>query len=98
MAVYDRWHKTRPRPREAECREHKMVPAAEHGDGDRWQVRWRDEEGAQIKRNFARKTGKDPEKCADAFDGRAARPVRRDPLPRRRDGHAPGRGVRPGRR
>src|SRR5712691_11768381 len=57
MAVYDRWHKSRPKPDEAQCREHKQVPTADHGIGDRWQVRWRDEDGKQLKRNFDRKTG-----------------------------------------
>jgi len=47
-----------------------MIPAAGHGEGERWQVRWRDESGAQRKRNFARKTGPDPEKSADAFDAK----------------------------
>src|SRR5262245_42536974 len=70
MTVYDRWHKSRPRPGEPVCREHKMVPAAGHGTGDRWQVRWRDDGGIQRKRNFARKTGPDPEKSADAFDAK----------------------------
>lgn len=70
MATYDRWHKSRPGPGEAECREHKAVPTVDHGKGERWQVRWRDENGKQLKRNFARKTGSDPERHADAFDAR----------------------------
>jgi integrase len=70
MTVYDRWHKSRPGPGEPECREHKAVPTADHGTGDRWQVRWRDDDGKQLKRNFARKTGTDPEKSADAFDAK----------------------------
>jgi len=55
MAVYDRWHKSRPRPGEPVCREHGKVPTAEHGIGDQWQVRTRDETGTQRKKNFARK-------------------------------------------
>jgi integrase len=55
MTVYDRWHKSRPGPGEPVCREHGKVPTADHGDSDQWQVRWRDETGAQRKRNFARK-------------------------------------------
>lgn len=55
MSVTDRWHKTRPAPGEPVCREHGKAPAADHGDGDQWQVRWRDETGAQRKRNFAKK-------------------------------------------
>ncbi len=70
MAVVDRWHKARPRAGEAQCREHKTVPSSVHGSGERWQVRWRDEQGEQRARNFARKTGTDPDKCADAFDAK----------------------------
>jgi integrase len=66
----DRWHKTHPKPGEPVCREHDMVPTASHGTGDRWQVRWRDEDGAQRARTFARKTGKDPERHAEAFEAR----------------------------
>lgn len=68
MSIYDRWHKSRPDPGEEKCRQHNMVPSSAHGQGDRWQVRWRDEDGKQCKRNFARKGGKDPELHADAFD------------------------------
>ena len=68
MSIYDRWHKSRPDPAEEKCRQHKMVPSSAHGQGDRWQVRWRDENGRQCKRNFARKEGKDSELRADAFD------------------------------
>lgn len=68
MSVSDRWHKSRPKPGEPKCREHDMSPSRAHGKGDRWQVRWRDENGKQGSRNFARKTGKDPERHADAFD------------------------------
>jgi len=70
VSVYDRWHKSRPFTGEPECAEHGLVPSADHGTGDRWQVRWRDDDGAQHKRNFARKTGKNPEVHADAFDAR----------------------------
>ena len=59
MAVYDRWHKSQPRPGEPVCAEHGKTPTAEHGHGDRWQVRWRDDAGRQCKENFARKTGAD---------------------------------------
>jgi integrase len=54
--VVDRWHKTRPQPDEPRCREHDLAPTGVHGKGDRWQVRWRDDTGAQRKRNFARKS------------------------------------------
>jgi len=55
MSVDDRWHKSRPRSGEPVCREHEKVPTSVHGDGDQWQVRWRDAAGHQRKRNFARK-------------------------------------------
>jgi integrase len=73
MSIYDRWHKRHPGPADEPCREHsrgrtKLYPAAQHGKGDRWQVRWRDENGRQCKRNFAKREGTNPEKCASAFD------------------------------
>jgi integrase len=71
MSIYDRWHKSRPDSGEEKCRQHNMVPSSAHGQGDRWQVRWRDENGKQCKRNFTRKAGKDPELHADAFDAQA---------------------------
>jgi integrase len=75
MAVYDRWHTAKPRTDEQgkpvpPCREHKQFPSVDHGKGDRWQVRWRDETGKQFKRNFAKKAGKDPNTSADAFDAK----------------------------
>ena len=75
MSVYDRWHKSRPAPGDEPCREHskgrtKLYPAADHGKGDRWQVRWRDETGQQRKRNFVKRDGTDPGKCASAFDAK----------------------------
>ncbi|HLQ55151.1 MAG TPA: site-specific integrase [Streptosporangiaceae bacterium] len=63
MAVSDRWHKRRPAPGEALC-EHGKVPTADHGQGDRWQARWRDDTGRQCKQNFAKRTD------ADAHDAR----------------------------
>ena len=68
MSIYDRWHKSCPDLGAERCRQHKMVPSSVHGQGDRWQVRWRDENGKQCKRNFVKKEGKDPELHADAFD------------------------------
>ncbi len=75
MAVSDRWHTKKPRTVDGEpvarCREHKAWPSADHGAGDRWQVRWRDPEQPpgrrQRKQNFPKKTGTDPGTCADAF-------------------------------
>jgi len=52
---YDRWHKANPKPGEPPCREHSLVPSAAHGQGKRWQARWRDESGHQAKENYARK-------------------------------------------
>lgn len=55
MSVYDRWHKSRPKPGEAKCKcRPAKVPTAEHGEGKRWQVRWRDETGKPQKLNFER--------------------------------------------
>lgn len=71
MAVYDLWHKARPKEDETTCKEHGLVPSALHGKGLRWQVRWDvyvNGERKQEKRNFALKVGKDPERHADAFD------------------------------
>jgi integrase len=73
MSIYDRWHKTHPGSDEKPCSEHgrgktRLYPTAEHLQGDRWQVRWRDETGSQCKRNFPRRKGTDPETCAEAFD------------------------------
>lgn len=78
MAVYDRWHTTKPAlysiaTREpVRCREHKLFASVDHGQGDRWQVRWRDPElppgKQQRKANFAKKDGKDPGIHADAYD------------------------------
>lgn len=75
MSVSDRWHKSKPRPGDVPCKEHsrgntKLYPTAEHLRGDRWLVRWRSECGEQLKRSFPRKSGHDPETCAEAFDAR----------------------------
>ncbi|MGH3388628.1 MAG: tyrosine-type recombinase/integrase [Actinomadura sp.] len=80
MAVYDRWHTKEPRkdPRTGEpvepCRRHKLYPSAEHGQGDRWQVRWRNEAGTQCKANRPKKGGGrgegDPDIYAEALDAK----------------------------
>jgi integrase len=75
MSIYDRWHRSHPEQDDKPCREHsrgtaKLYPTADHGKGNRWQVRWRDENGKQSKRNFARRDGADPEKHAAAFDAK----------------------------
>ncbi|MEU0520150.1 tyrosine-type recombinase/integrase [Streptosporangium sp. NPDC006007] len=64
MTVYDRWHKSRPKPDDLKCSEHKKALTSEHGVGERWQVRWRDDAGQQRKKNFERKVD------ADRFDAR----------------------------
>ena len=70
MGVYDRWHKTYPLATEEQCKEHNLVPSTDHGIGDRWQVRYRDDTGSQRKRNFRLKTGKNPDLHADAYDAK----------------------------
>jgi integrase len=63
MTVYDRWHKTRPKAGEEKCScRPKRVPTKEHGCEGRWQVRYRDDSGAQRKKNF------DKEPRAKSFD------------------------------
>ncbi|MEU2300539.1 tyrosine-type recombinase/integrase [Streptomyces antibioticus] len=62
--VYDRWHLSRPRKGAEPCAEHSsktraLVPAAEHGVGKRWQVRYRDADGEQRKENFEKKAAAD---------------------------------------
>lgn len=59
MSVADRWHKSRPGKDEEPCREHGKVPTADHGDGYRWQVRWRDDTGRQRKENFEKRATAD---------------------------------------
>jgi integrase len=78
MSISDRWHKTRLSAEAEPCREHSkgkttLYPTADHGKGDRWQVRWRDENGIQRKKNFAKRDGADPETCAAAFDAKTKR-------------------------
>jgi len=73
VSVSDRWHKTRPAPGDVLCREHsrgttKLYTNSEHLRGDRWLVRWRDASGGQSRRSFPKKSGTDPETCAEAFD------------------------------
>jgi integrase len=59
MAVYDRWHKSRPQHGDPICREHGKVPTTDHGKGERWQVRWRDDTGRQCKANFGKRSDAD---------------------------------------
>ncbi|MEU4964184.1 tyrosine-type recombinase/integrase [Streptomyces smyrnaeus] len=62
--VVDRWHLSRPPSGAKPCSEHQaagkvLVPAAEHGRGKRWQVRYRDAAGEQCKENFAKRSQAD---------------------------------------
>ena len=59
MTVYDRWHKSRPGPGDPACREHGKAPTGDHGKGDRWQVRWRDDTSRQCKANFGKRSDAD---------------------------------------
>jgi integrase len=73
MTVSDRWHKSKPSSGDIPCKEHsrgnsKLYPTADHLRGDRWLVRWRDENGEQCKRSFSKRQGNNPETCAEAFD------------------------------
>lgn len=71
MSVTDRWHRD-PREGDQPCRcgtqARPLYPSADHRKGDRWQVRWRDEDKAQRARNFRLREGKDPDLHADAYD------------------------------
>lgn len=67
MSIVDRWHKSRPNDHEPRCRAHDLVPTSDHGKGDRWQVRYRDDKNEQRKKNFPKKTGRDPNVHASAF-------------------------------
>jgi hypothetical protein len=75
MSIYDRWHKE-PEPGDESCKcgstRRPLYPSADHKKGDRWQVRWRDENKKQRKKNFAKKEGKNPDIHADAFDAKIA--------------------------
>ncbi|MGW5333624.1 tyrosine-type recombinase/integrase [Streptomyces bauhiniae] len=63
-SVYDRWHLSRPKKGAEPCVEHSsktriLVPSKDHGQGKRWQVRWRDAAGEQQKENFAKRSQAD---------------------------------------
>lgn len=85
MSVYDRWHLShpenhpgwnheKPQHRLMPCKcgrgKNKLYPTGIHGQGRRWQVRWRDDDGNQAKKNFAERYGDDPERHAEAFDAK----------------------------
>jgi integrase len=73
MSIYDRWHVRRPRGPAEVCKEHSrgdnvLYKSSEHGQGDRWQVRWRDPDGKQCSENRPKKEGKNPAIHAEARD------------------------------
>ena len=73
MAVYDRWHVKKPRGPAETCKEHSrgdtvLYKSAEHGKGDRWQVRWRDLHDKQCSENRPLKEGRNPAIHAEARD------------------------------
>lgn len=87
MAVYDRWHKSHPDPgKDTPCRcgrgKNKLYPTADHGCARRWQVRYRDDQGDQRKRNFVQRGGgrgqTDPEVYAEAYDAKVAHELNTD--------------------
>lgn len=71
MAVYDRWHR-QPKPGAEPCKcgtaTRPLYPSAKHKAGDRWEVIWRDENGKQHHKHFAKKEGVNPDIHADAYD------------------------------
>jgi integrase len=75
MAVYDRWHRdARPGDKPCDCGGRRtLYPSKDHRTGKRWQVRWRDDEGKQRKRNFRLKDGRNPDLHADALDAMVSR-------------------------
>lgn len=85
MSVYDRWHLTypenhpgweheKPERRLTPCKcgrgKNRLYPTAAHGKGKRWQVRYRNDEGKQDKKNFAERYGDDPDRHAEAYDAK----------------------------
>jgi integrase len=81
MAVYDIWHRA-GKPGEKPCgcgtKKNPLYPAAKHLQGDRWDVRWRDLNGKQHNKRFAKRIGKNPDLHADAYDALISRQVDTD--------------------
>lgn len=81
MAISDRWHR-QPRPGDEPCKcgtaKRPLYPSAKHRQGDRWEVRWRDEDKKQKHKTFAKREGKNPELHADAYDAMLAEQLRTD--------------------
>jgi integrase len=82
MAVDDRWHLKRPEPDAQPCKcgtaRRPLYPSAKHKQGDRWEVRWRDENKVQKHKSFAKREGKNPDINADAFDAKIQRDLDTD--------------------
>jgi integrase len=58
--IADRWHKTRPKPGDPECGEHKgKVATAAHGKGKRWQARYDGPDGHERTALFTTRTEAD---------------------------------------
>jgi integrase len=81
MAVYDLWHK-KPTPGAVSCKcgsaDNPLYPSAKHKKGDRWEVRWRDDEKKQCYKRFAKRVGKNPDLHADAYDAKIRRELDTD--------------------
>jgi integrase len=82
MAVYDRWHKSFQRPGDEPCKcgtaKRPLYPSSDHRQGARWQVRWRDENGKQKKKDFAKREGRNAGIHADAFDAQVSHQIDTD--------------------
>lgn len=82
--VYDRWHfssqaaKADTAPCEHSTKTRNLYPAACHGSGKRWQVRWRDYDGKQRKEHFDRRP--DADRRAATIQADMARGSFADPL------------------
>lgn len=71
--VVDRWHLSRPPEGAKACTQHAsrtklLVPSADHGQGKRWQVRYRGVGGKQRKENYARRPDADARAAAIETD------------------------------
>ncbi|WP_405750049.1 site-specific integrase [Streptomyces sp. NBC_00012] len=71
--VYDRWHLSRPPQGVEACAEHstktrRLAPSRDHGQGKRWQARYRDANGRQRKENFEKRSDADRRAAAVETD------------------------------
>ena len=74
MAINDRWYTSERQGDDSR----KKVGSAEHGCRERWQVRWRDEQGRQRKKSFERKLD------AQAFEAKVRKALGTAPTSTRR--------------